>query len=123
MKKRIGHLDPLIATAESAITLLQERRAALISAAVTGKIDVRGAEVVAEVPDQVFGLDLAAVVAGVVIARLAAMPTFGRVKLQKILYLAEAHAGINEIDGSYLRKAAGPRTPRSRPQEADHAIA
>jgi type I restriction enzyme S subunit len=28
--------------AQSAITLLQERRAALISAAVTGKIDVRG---------------------------------------------------------------------------------
>jgi type I restriction enzyme S subunit len=34
-------LDTLIATAETAITLLQERRAALISAAVTGKIDVR----------------------------------------------------------------------------------
>lgn len=30
------------AAAEAAITLLQERRAALISAAVTGKIDVRG---------------------------------------------------------------------------------
>ena len=28
-------------TAETAITLLQERRAALLSAAVTGKIDVR----------------------------------------------------------------------------------
>lgn len=34
-------LDTLTATAETAITLLQERRAALISAAVTGKIDVR----------------------------------------------------------------------------------
>ena len=33
--------DALTATAETAITLLQERRAALISAAVTGKIDVR----------------------------------------------------------------------------------
>ena len=32
----------LMAEAQSAITLLQERRAALISAAVTGKIDVRG---------------------------------------------------------------------------------
>lgn len=43
-----GHLiqegervDALIAEAEHAIALLQERRAALISAAVTGKIDVR----------------------------------------------------------------------------------
>ena len=33
--------DTLIAQAESAITLLQERRSALISAAVTGQIDVR----------------------------------------------------------------------------------
>ena len=33
--------DELVATANSAITLLKERRAALISAAVTGKIDVR----------------------------------------------------------------------------------
>ncbi len=35
-------LDALIAEAETAITLLQERRSALISASVTGKIDVRG---------------------------------------------------------------------------------
>jgi type I restriction enzyme S subunit len=35
-------IDALVAEARAAITLLQERRAALISAAVTGKIDVRG---------------------------------------------------------------------------------
>ena len=35
--------DALIAEAQSAINLLQERRTALISAAVTGQIDVRGA--------------------------------------------------------------------------------
>ena len=35
-------LDTLTAEAKTAITLLQERRSALISAAVTGKIDVRG---------------------------------------------------------------------------------
>jgi type I restriction enzyme S subunit len=34
--------DPLIGEAERSIALLQERRTALISAAVTGKIDVRG---------------------------------------------------------------------------------
>lgn len=45
----VGHVDALrreidnlMAQATSGITLLQERRAALISAAVTGKIDVRG---------------------------------------------------------------------------------
>ena len=36
-----GKIDVLTETATAAITLLQERRAALISAAVTGKIDVR----------------------------------------------------------------------------------
>lgn len=36
------HIDALSAQADAAITLLQERRSALISAAVTGKIDVRG---------------------------------------------------------------------------------
>jgi len=34
--------DALQAEADSAITLLKERRSALISAAVTGQIDVRG---------------------------------------------------------------------------------
>jgi len=40
--RRTLRLDALVTEALSAITLLQERRAALISAAVTGKIDVRG---------------------------------------------------------------------------------
>ena len=35
-------MDGLILSAQTAIDLLQERRTALISAAVTGKIDVRG---------------------------------------------------------------------------------
>ena len=39
---RPPRLDELIAEATHAIDLLQERRTALISAAVTGKIDVRG---------------------------------------------------------------------------------
>ena len=34
-------MDALITEAETATTLLQERRTALISAAVTGQIDVR----------------------------------------------------------------------------------
>jgi type I restriction enzyme S subunit len=42
VEKRVGRFDMLQAEAERAIELLQERRTALISAAVTGKIDVRG---------------------------------------------------------------------------------
>lgn len=37
-----AQFDELIAEAEKGIALLKERRSALISAAVTGKIDVRG---------------------------------------------------------------------------------
>jgi type I restriction enzyme S subunit len=42
VEKTTAAFAPLINEAQAAITLLQERRAALISAAVTGKIDVRG---------------------------------------------------------------------------------
>ena len=43
IKHETTKLDALITEAHTAITLLQERRTALISAAVTGQIDVRGA--------------------------------------------------------------------------------
>lgn len=42
LDREIAHIDELIEVAIRAITLLQERRSALISAAVTGQIDVRG---------------------------------------------------------------------------------
>jgi len=38
----IPRFDTLLSEAENGIALLNERRSALISAAVTGKIDVRG---------------------------------------------------------------------------------
>jgi len=43
LDERVRELDAAIADAREAIALSKERRAALISAAVTGKIDVRGA--------------------------------------------------------------------------------
>ena len=42
LRERLGRFDSLETEAERAIQLLQERRTALIAAAVTGKIDVRG---------------------------------------------------------------------------------
>jgi type I restriction enzyme S subunit len=42
LSRTLPEFDSLISEAEKSITLLQERRTALISAAVTGKIDVRG---------------------------------------------------------------------------------
>lgn len=98
--------DELISTAESTVLLLQERRAALISAAVTGKIDVRGQSTSTVVtPDFRHSRKL---VAAKIVEDLAAQKTFGRVKLQKLLYLAEAHSGIHELSGHYTREAAGP---------------
>jgi len=43
LDRETAGLDAAIADAREAIALSRERRAALISAAVTGKIDVRGA--------------------------------------------------------------------------------
>jgi type I restriction enzyme S subunit len=42
LDEELRHVDGLTAEAERAIALLKERRAALIAAAVTGQIDVRG---------------------------------------------------------------------------------
>jgi type I restriction enzyme S subunit len=42
LDRETAKLDALTTEAERAVALLKERRAALISAAVTGKIDVRG---------------------------------------------------------------------------------
>ena len=42
IQKEVTKTDNLTVVAERGIDLLQERRTALISAAVTGKIDVRG---------------------------------------------------------------------------------
>ena len=47
----MGRFDALAAQAQAAITLLQERRTALISAAVTGQIDVRGQASASNAPD------------------------------------------------------------------------
>ena len=87
---------------EEGIRLLRERRAALISAAVTGKIDVRG-EVTA---DNVVSLDeYRATVGAIAIAKLGKM---GRMAVMKAGYLAEAYAGMHELEGHYERNAAGP---------------
>jgi type I restriction enzyme S subunit len=42
IEKEESAINELVAVSESSITLLQERRSAVISAAITGKIDVRG---------------------------------------------------------------------------------
>ena len=53
LEKQTSQFNTLTAQARIAITLLQERRTALISAAVTGQIDVRGLAGSANAPDSV----------------------------------------------------------------------
>lgn len=45
LETELSKFDALTAEAQRTITLLQERRTALISAAVTGQIDVRGDQI------------------------------------------------------------------------------
>ena len=99
-------IDELSGAAEAGITLLRERRAALISAAVTGKIDVRGSAKV--LPFPIDRTRDRALVGTEIIERSAGQPTFGRVKFQKMAFLAEGHVGISELAGCYTRAAAGP---------------
>ncbi|MDQ1260745.1 MAG: type restriction enzyme subunit, partial [Pseudomonadota bacterium] len=53
LDRETAKLDTLMAEARTAIILLQERRTALISAAVTGQIDVRGLVGSANAPDSI----------------------------------------------------------------------
>jgi type I restriction enzyme S subunit len=108
--EHVDHLNnryrDLTLEAELTIALLNERRSALISAAVTGKIDVRGSAKVLPFPiDRARARGL---IGTEIIERSAHQATFGRVKFQKIAFLAEAHVGISELAGSYIREAAGP---------------
>lgn len=101
-----ARIDSLVSLTERSIERLREYRAALITAAVTGQIDVSSKVVKATaMPDRT---TLRVLVAVEIVHRHRNNRKFGRVKLQKELYLAEAHAGISELEGSYLRKAAGP---------------
>jgi len=115
-------IDRLRSRLELSVVRLREYRAALITAAVTGQIDVQShaqptvtprhrptAEVMplrpVTMPDR---RTLRVLVAADVVLRLGADPYLGRTKLQKLMFLAEAHANINDIAGRYQRYRYGP---------------
>jgi restriction endonuclease S subunit len=105
-ERELSHAAAVAAKVASSVERLKERRAALITAAVTGQIDVRGTlPIVTTKPDPA---KFRVIVGAEIIHRHQGNPKFGHVKLQKLMYLAEAHAGINELQGNYLREAAGP---------------
>ena len=104
IEKKIERASMLIGSIGKSIDLLVEKRAALITAAVTGQLDVTSqASVKLSANDNVPLL-----VAAEIIRKHERSQKFGRVKFQKIVYLAEAHCGVHEFGGKYQREAAGP---------------
>lgn len=111
-------IEALIGKIQEHIDKLHEHRTALISAAVTGQIDVREqvvvqqpVVVVAEKPRQSRTANTffrRQVLAAEIVSRHQDTPRFGRVKLQKTLVLAEYHLGLDDIDSRPFRAAAGP---------------
>jgi type I restriction enzyme S subunit len=94
LMRRAKIVDDGVRDLHHAIDLLQHHRSSLIAAAVTGKIDVRGQSLTVSQSDRG---RLRVLVAAEVTHRHQGLQRFGRVKLQKLLYLAEAHAGIHEL--------------------------
>ncbi len=104
---------------ERSLKLLNERRAALITAAVSGQLDIR--ETLPAVTSTSDRDRFRLVVGAEIIYQHRNSPKFGRVKLQKELYLAESHLGIGELKGNYSRQAAGP-LDRALLEETERAV-
>ncbi len=118
-ERELAHADEVAARIVRSVALLREHRAALITAAVAGQIDIRG-----NLPAAISTSDrdrFRLVVGAEIIHQHRNNPKFGRVKLQKELYLAEAHLGISELQGNYFRQAAGP-LDRALIEETERAV-
>jgi type I restriction enzyme S subunit len=102
-----GRIDTLAAKLRTSIATLREYRTALISAAVTGKIDVGTTASAAKPAARANPYFRRAVLAAEIVYRLHADQKFGRVKLQKILYLCQHHLAM-DLSGNFQRDAAGP---------------
>ena len=109
LDRETERIDGLIEKVQESIEKLREYRFAIISAAVTGKIDVRsGLKLVVENTRRQAPPEFKRAVLGAeIVHKLHKEPTFGRVKFEKIIYLCESHIGI-DLDGNFQRQAAGP---------------
>lgn len=107
-----------VAAKGSLLSLLVERRSALITLAVTGQLEINEKLAAISTPER---SAFRTVVTAEIIHQHQNNAKFGRVKLQKELYLAEAHVGISELQGCYMRQAAGP-LDRSLIEESERAV-
>ncbi len=101
-------VDALIEDTARAIELMQERRNALISAAVTGKIDVRASMEKPIMSATQYSSGFAHQLLAAEILDRCNSQRMGRIKLQKLIHLCEYHGQVSEVQGDYSRKAAGP---------------
>ena len=107
VQKENHRFDRLLSAYSRQIELLGEYRAALIHEAVTGQKAVLEEGVSAETGREANVHFRRSVLGAEIIHRLHDDAKFGRVKLEKLLYLSEAFAGM-DLQGHYLRAAAGP---------------
>jgi type I restriction enzyme S subunit len=108
IREQDGKMAELIQESELGITLLQERRTALISAAVTGKIDVRASVAKPVMRATQYSSGFAHQLLAAEILDRYNSQRMGRIKLQKLIHLCEYHGQVSEVQGDYSRKAAGP---------------
>ncbi len=106
IEAKTTRIDALVTKIEQSVDLLREHRAALITATVTGRLDIR--DKLSTVPTKPGRAKWRAIVGAEIIHRLPDNPKRARVKVHKLTYLAEAHLGIEGLQGNYLREAAGP---------------
>lgn len=109
----VFQIDGLVAHAQDGIALLQERRSALISGAVTGKIDLRANIAKPVVSANLYSSGFAHQLLAAEILDRYNSQRMGRIKLQKLIHLCEYHGQLSEIQGDYSRKAAGPFDARA----------
>ena len=113
LEDELSKIDAIINKTRQAIALAKERRAAIISAAVTGKICVCRPQSVEKPLSKSLEYFQKVVLAAEITDQLHTERTFGRVKLQKILYLSEYHAQLPFQRSEYQRYAAGPHDPKA----------
>ena len=108
IREQDAKMAELIQESDLGIALLEERRSALISAAVTGKIDVRASVAKPVMSATQYSSGFAHQLLAAEILDRCNSQRMGRIKLQKLIHLCEYHGQVTEVHGDYSRKAAGP---------------
>jgi len=108
LHRQMKAFDTLIGNIEEGIERLKEYRTALISAAVTGQIDVRGERETDGVKKVDTWARMNLVMELIRRMRTARHQSFGRTMLVKMLYLIQHHVRVKGLQFNYKRKDFGP---------------